>query len=400
MGATQATERIWSVGVADLNLRIFDIVMETYNGTTYNSFLVKGDKKTVLVECVKDKFCDEFISNIREVCDISEIDYIVCNHTEPDHSGCLSRVLELAPKAMVLASNTALTFLLEILNRDFPRQAVADKDEFDLGGMTLRFFSAPMLHWPDTQFAYIPEEEALFSCDVFGCHYVDERVFSDLIDESAGFDSAYKYYFDNIMGPYKCPHMGRALDKIEGLPISFIGTGHGPVLRGDVSRYIQLYRQWSQPAASHEKTVAMVYVSAYGYTGALAREIEAGLREGGIRQIAVFDLVSDDMKAAQSAVEAADGILFGSPTLVGDALPPVYEAMLGLNPVIHRGRFAGAFGSYGWSGEAVQNISSRLDQLHMTLPLPGLRVRLKPSVEDLATARQFGRDFAKAMLEA
>ncbi len=400
MGAIQAKDKIWSVGVADKNLRIFDIVMETYNGTTYNAFLVKGAEKTVLFECVKDKFCEEFLANIREVCEPSEIDYIVCNHTEPDHTGCLSRVLELAPKATVLGSNTALTFLSEILNRDFPRRAVSDKDEIDLGGLTLRFFSAPMLHWPDTQFSYIPELEALFTCDVFGCHYVDDRVFSDLIGRDAGFDAAYKYYFDNIMGPYKIPHVGRALDKMENLAVSFIGTGHGPVLRGDLAPYVQLYRHWSQPAPSHEKTVAMAYVSAYGYTGLLAREMEAGLREGGIRQISVFDLVNDDMKAAQSAIEAADGILIGSPTLVGDALPPVYEVMLPLNPVIHRGRFAGAFGSYGWSGEAVQNISSRLDQLHMTLPLPGLRVRLKPCEEDLAEARRFGRDFAKAMLEA
>ncbi len=400
MSAILAKDKIWSVGVMDKNLRVFDIIMETKDGTTYNSFLVKGENKTVLFEAVKDKFCEEFLANIREVCEPADIDYIVCNHTEPDHSGCMERLLELASRATVLGSGTAMTFLGEILNREFPHRVVTEKDEIDLGGLTLKFFSTPMLHWPDTQFSYIPELKALFSCDMFGCHYADERVFNDKMGDASIFLEAYKYYFDNIMGPYKIPHVGRALDKMEGLPIEFIGNGHGPVLRADIPAYIQMYRDWSRPAPKTEKTVAIVYVSAYGYTATLAREIEQGLRAGGVKQVRLFDLVTDDMKAAQAAVEAADGILLGSPTLVGDALPPVYEAMLGLNPVIHRSKFAGAFGSYGWSGEAVHNIASRLDQLHMNLPLPSLRVRLKPSEEDLAEAQKFGRDFAKAMLEA
>ncbi|MDL2254150.1 FprA family A-type flavoprotein [Ruminococcaceae bacterium OttesenSCG-928-I18] len=400
MGAVLAKDRIWSVGVLDKDLRVFDIIMETKNGTTYNSFLVKGDEKTVLFEAVKDKFCEEFFANIREVCDPAEIDYVVCNHTEPDHSGCLKRLLELAPKATVLGSNTAITFLGEILNEEFPHRVVTEKDEIDLGGLTLRFFSTPMLHWPDTQFSYIPELKALFSCDVFGCHYADDRIFNDLIGQAKDFIDAYKYYFDNIMGPYKNPHIGRALDKIKDLSIEFIGNGHGPVLRQDIPSYIQMYREWSKSAQNPEKTVVIVYVSAYGYTRSLANQMAEGLKEGGVKRVEMYDLVEDDMDAAKCAIEAADGILLGSPTLVGDALPPIYEAMLCLNPVIHRGKFAGAFGSYGWSGEAVQNISSRLDQLHMTLPLPGLRVRLQPKEEDLEEARKFGADFAKAMLEA
>ena len=398
MGAVPAMDRVWYVGVQDKNLRVFDIIMETQNGTSYNAFLVKGSEKTVLIETVKDKFCEEFFSNLREVCDPADIDYIVANHTEPDHSGCLGRLLELAPKATVLGTNTALTFLGEILNRPFPRQAVTEADHISLGDLTLQFYSASMLHWPDAQFTYIPELKALLSCDSFGCHYADDRIFNDLIGDADSFLEAYKYYFDNIMGPYKFPFMGRALDKIKDLDIEFIGNGHGPVLRKDIPRYIELYREWSQPVKNPEKTVVIAYVSAYGYTAQLAKQIAAGIQEGGVPNVETYDLVTDDMTAAQAALEAADGILLGSPTLVGDALPPIYEAMLCLNPVIHRGKFAGAFGSYGWSGEAVQNVSARLDQLHMKLPLPGMRVRLKPTGEDLTAAHKFGEDFAAAML--
>jgi flavorubredoxin len=146
--------------------------------------------------------------------------------------------------------------------------------------------------------------------------------------------------------------------------------------------------------------VAVAYVSAYGYTASLAAAVENGLKTGGIENVRMFDLVTDDMEEARAALQSADGILLGSPTLVGDALPPLYEVLIGLNPVIHRGKFGGAFGSYGWSGEAAKNLTARMAQLHFTLPLPEFRVRLKPSGDELEAARAFGQDFAAAMLAA
>lgn len=399
MGALKAMDNLYYVGVLDKDLKVFDIIMTTEYGTTYNSYILKGKNKTVLFETVKDKFYDEFMSNLNEVCNPADIDYIVVNHTEPDHTGSLRRVLEQAKNATVLGSQTAITFLKEIINEPFPHQAVTEKDSFDIGGMTLNFLSVPMLHWPDSMFTWVPESGMLFTCDSFGCHYADDRIFNDKMGDGADFTPAYKYYFDNIMGPYCYPHMLKALDKIKDLNIKFIGNGHGPVLRSDIPHYIEMYRKWSQPTPEHAKVVAIPYVSAYGYTASLARSIEKGLHDGGIQHVELFDLVTDSMESAKAAVEAADGILLGSPTLVGDALPPIYEVMLGLNPVIHRGKFAGAFGSYGWSGEAVHNVTSRLEDLRMNLPLPGLRIRLKPTDGDLEAARKFGEDFAAAMLE-
>ena len=243
-------------------------------------------------------------------------------------------------------------------------------------------------------YTYIPELKALFTCDSFGCHYADDRVFNDLIE--GDFTDAYHYYFTHIIGPFKRPFMVNALNRIQDLPVKFVGNGHGPVLRKDIQKYFELYRAWCQPEQREGKTVAIAYVSAYGYTRSLAKAIAAGIEEAGVA-VRLFDLVTDDKEAAKAAVLDADGFLLGSPTLVGDALPPVYEMLLGLNPIIHKGKLAGAFGSYGWSGEAVPNLTARMQQLRLTMPLEGLRVRFKPTEGDLEKAKTYGRDFAKAL---
>ena len=180
----------------------------------------------------------------------------------------------------------------------------------------------------------------------------------------------------------------------------YFDYGHGPVLRQDIQKYIGMYRAWSQPPDTSHKNVVIAYVSAYGYTRSLAEAIKEGLAAGGITDIETFDLVTDDMEAARAAIDGASAFLLGSCTMVGDALPPIYEVMIGLSPIIHRGRLAGAFGSYGWSGEAVRNISARLEQLNIKLPLPAMRVRLKPTLADLEAAKNFGREFAAEVLEA
>lgn len=390
----EAIKDIYYVGVQDPDLRVFDIIMHSDYGTSYNAYLVRGATKTVLFETVKDKFCDQMLENIRAVCDVSEIDYIVMNHTEPDHAGSLTRLLELVPCATVVGSAAAITFLREIVNKPFNSFAVSEKDELDIGGMTLKFLSVPQLHWPDSQYTYIPERRALFTCDSFGCHYSDPRIFNDLID--ADFGDAYYYYFYHIMGPFKNPHMKNALNKIASLDIEFIGNGHGPVIRRDPQKYIDMYRAWCEEPARNQKRVAITYVSAYGYTRALAEAMADGARDAGA-EVSMFDLVTDDKAAAAAAVASSNGFLLGSPTLVGDALPPVWEMLLGINPVIHKGVSAAAFGSYGWSGEAVPNLMARLKQLRLKTPEEGFRVRFKPTEQDLESAREYGKRFAEGL---
>lgn len=397
MSAIKAMDDLWWVGVEDHDLRVFDIVMHSDWGTSYNAYAVRGAEGVALFETVKEKFFDEYLQNLKEVCSLDEVKYIVVGHTEPDHSGSLEKLLDLTPNATVVGSATAITFLKEIVNKPFASRAVKEGDTIDLGGRTLTFLSVPFLHWPDSMYTYIPEMKALFTVDSFGCHYADDRVFNDLID--GDFTEAYKYYFDCIMGPFK-PFVLKALDKIKPLDIQFIGNGHGPVLRANIPHYLELYRQWATPVVvpADERRVAIAYVSAYGYTKQLAGVIAGALAEGGVKHVELYDLVECDLEAARAAVQSADGFLLGSPTLVGDALPPIYEMLVGLNPIIHKGKPAGAFGSYGWSGEAVPKLTAQMQAIGLKLPVEGLKVRFKPSEAQLAEARQFGLDFAAAVL--
>ncbi len=397
MSAIKAMDDLWWVGVEDHDLRVFDIVMHSDWGTSYNAYAVRGAEGVALFETVKEKFFDEYLQNLKEVCSLDEVKYIVVGHTEPDHSGSLEKLLDLTPNATVVGSATAITFLKEIVNKPFASRAVKEGDTIDLGGRTLTFLSVPFLHWPDSMYTYIPEMKALFTVDSFGCHYADDRVFNDLID--GDFTDAYKYYFDCIMGPFK-PFVLKALDKIKPLDIQFIGNGHGPVLRANIPHYLELYRQWATPVVvpADERRVAIAYVSAYGYTKQLAGVIADALAEGGVKHVELYDLVECDLETARAAVQTADGFLLGSPTLVGDALPPIYEMLVGLNPIIHKGKPAGAFGSYGWSGEAVPKLTAQMQAIGLKLPVEGLKVRFKPSEAQLAEARQFGLDFAAAVL--
>ena len=397
MRAIKAMDDLWWVGVEDHDLRVFDIVMHSDWGTSYNAYAVRGSEGVALFETVKEKFFDEYLANLKEVCSLDEVRYIVVGHTEPDHSGSLEKLLDLTPNATVVGSATAITFLKEIVNKPFASRAVKDGETIDLGGRTLSFLSVPFLHWPDSMYTYIPEMKALFTVDSFGCHYADDRVFNDLID--GDFTEAYKYYFDCIMGPFK-PFVLKALDKIKGLDIQFIGNGHGPVLRTDIPKYLEMYRAWATPVVvpADERRVAIAYVSAYGYTRQLAGVIADALAEGGVKHVELYDLVECDLETARAAVQSADGFLLGSPTLVGDALPPIYEMLVGLNPIIHKGKPAGAFGSFGWSGEAVPKLTAQMQAIGLKLPVEGLKVRFKPSEAQLAEARQFGLDFAAAVL--
>ena len=240
-------------------------------------------------------------------------------------------------------------------------------------------------------YTYLQEEKTLFTCDSFGCHYADDKVFNDLIE--GDFSDAYKYYFDCIMGPFK-EHVLKVLDKVEKLDVKIVCPGHGPVLRKDLQKYFDLYRQWSTVTKGNYAVVA--YASAYGYTKILAEAVAKGIEESGT-PVKLFNLEEATTAQVLGEVALAKGIVLGSPTIVNDMVPPVAAVLAGLNPTINKGLTAGAFGSYGWSGEAANNIQARFEQLKFKTPLPPLRVMFKPSEEQYNQAVQFGKDFATSL---
>ena len=386
------------IGALDPDLRVFDIVMRTEFGTTYNSYLLRGTEKTVIFEAVKERFFDEYMEKIHEIIPLEKVDYLVVNHTEPDHTGSIERMLEIYPDLKVVGTKAATGYLKEITNKEFSSIAVKPGDSLDIGGKTLEFIIAPNLHWPDTMFTYVPEIKALFSCDFFGSHYSDENVTSDAVANHADYLGAAKYYFDGIMGPFR-DDVVKALVKLEGLPIDVIAPGHGPVLT-ETKEIIDLYSEWSKPRQRFEKkTVIIPYVSAYGYTKTLAEEIAAGIAEAGDIDVRLHDMVYADRAQIMSEIESADGFLLGTPTMVGEALPPILAIAAEINGRIHRGKFCSAFGSYGWSGEGVPHIIERLRQTRLKVCGDGLRARFKPDGNSLAEAKEFGRNFGNSIME-
>lgn len=394
--AKLVTKDIYWIGALDYNIRVFDVVMYTKYGTTYNSYVVKGTEKTVLFETVKDKFFNQYLKRLNEITSPTSIDYIIVNHTEPDHAGSIAKFIELNPEVTIIGTGTAVKFLNEIVNKPFNSIIAKDGLTVDLGDKTIRFIMAPFLHWPDTMYSYIEESKTLITCDSFGCHYCSDKIFNDEIDED--FYDAYKYYFDVIMGPFK-PHVLTALDKIKDLTIDIICPGHGPVLRTDLERYINYYKEWATPKKSDKDYVVIPYVSAYGFTAKIANKIAEGIKSIGNIEVYTYDLVDENNDDVFDKITLAKGVLFGSPTIVSDALPPIWNLLIKLNPVINKGLYAGAFGSYGWSGEAVPNIMGRLKQLKFKLPLDGLRIKFKPSDEELTEAYNYGKAFGEAILK-
>lgn len=397
MNAVEVKKDIYWVGALDPGLRIFDIVMYTPYGTTYNSYVVKGSEKTAIFETVKERCFDEFLDRLNSTnINLKDVDYIVLDHTEPDHAGSVAKLLEMAPKAKLVGSQSALRFMKAIANKEFDSIAVKDGDTLSLGNKTLKFISAPFLHWPDSIYTYIEEDNLLITCDSFGCHYSNEHIFNDLNPSQEKYMEALKYYFNGIMGPFK-PYVLKAIDKIKDLNINMICPGHGPILRDNPSRIVKLYKEWSTPVekSSHEKYVVIPYVSAYGYTESLAKKIAEGINSSGDFKVDMYDVIHHDINEIISNIEKADGAVFGSPTINSDALKPILDILISLNPIVHGKKAAAAFGSYGWSGEAVEIIESRLKELKMDLMSPGLRINFKPSEEELLSAYRFGESFAE-----
>ena len=389
---TQLTKNVFSVGVSDPNLRVFDVVMETKSGTTYNAYLVKGSEKTAVVEMVKERFHDEHIENLKELVDVETIDYIVISHCEPDHSGSLGAFLELCPNAQIVGSQATGNLLPNIVNKDIEVKVVKDNDTLSLGDVELEFYMAPFLHWPDTMLTYVKQDKVLFTSDVFGCHYYNADT---IFDDGEGLYEAQEFYYKVIMSPYKTfvPPM---LKKIEGLEIDMLCPAHGPILKKP-EVIINHYKDWVKDinVKNNPKKAVIVYVSAYGYTRSLAETFKEELLAAGF-DVEAYDAQYVDAEEILKAIDSADALLFGSPTFTRDALPPILDILSRISAVAYRNKPACAFGSYGWSGEGTIHITQRLKQLGFKITDP-YRVRLKPSQEQIDEARQYIRGFIETI---
>jgi flavorubredoxin len=393
----QVSEDVHWIGVLDHDIITFDIVMETKYGTTYNAYYINADKKAV-IETVKEKYWPDFKAKLLALGDPSEIEYIVCNHTEPDHSGSLKHLLDMAPDATVVGSGQALTYLGEMMDRPFKSLKVRDGDILDLGNKKIRVIGAPNLHWPDSIYTYLEEDGLLFTCDSFGAHFADERIFDDQVGD---YSEAFDYYFDVILKPFS-KFMVKAIEKIKPLPLDMICPGHGPILRSACKEKIERSLKLSNAYLDEihkQNRILVAYVSAYGYTEEMARHVAEGLKKSKNTRVELVDIEDILLGDLEEHVVKSDAILVGSPTINQNTLLPVYKLFSVINPIRDKGKPAAAFGSFGWSGEAVKLIEDHLRNLKLQVAGEGKTARFFPSSKEAEKLVRFGEEFARSLVQ-
>lgn len=397
--AIEIADNVHWIGALDPDLRSFDLILKTANGTTYNAYLVRGAGGAAVIDTVKEEFADDFFTRLEAVARYDEITAVVLNHLEPDHTGALPELMRRAPQAHIYVSMRGLKLLQAVLKDDLERYAYTltnTGDSCALGDRRLSFVNTPYLHWPDTQCTFLEDARLLFSGDVFGCHFCDVRLYNDLVGD---FRFSFEYYFKHIMRPFK-RWVLEAVDKIEPLEPVLIAPAHGPILRDNPMDYVRSYRTLSNSylpneVEGKEKSLLIFYMSAYGATADMARSVYEGASTVSGVRVSLYDLQGGEIEPFVDLIESADGMVFGSPTINGDAVKPVWDVLASLISIETRSKLGGAFGSYGWSGEAVPMIEDRLRGLKMRVPEKGLRIKFNPTEDELAACHAYGRALAE-----
>ncbi len=389
MAAIELKPSVFLVGVRDWERKIFDSLIPLPKGTTYNSYLVKGDSKTALVDTVNPGFEGELLANIEKV-HAGGLDYLVMNHAEPDHAGAIPHVMEKYKSAALLTTKKGADMAKAFYNVPEEKvEVVKDGDQVELGAKTLKFIDAPFLHWPETMFTYLQEDKVLFPCDFFGFHsanalYDDEA--EDLIPMAQA-------YYGEIMMPFA--KMGRkALDKIKDLEIDMIAPSHGPVHRNP-DTIMDAYKRWTA-GETREKVVA-VYVSMWNSTRKMVRAMVDALLAEGI-EVRAHDLESADLGNLAKDLVDSRGIVFAAPTVIGGMHPvAVYPAVLvkALKPPLKYGVF---LSSYGWAGGAKKQALELLGPTGIEL-LGAHEIKGPPSRQDVKDIQDTGKKLAAKIRE-
>ncbi len=390
------TDDVKWIGALDPDLVTFDVVMETKYGTTYNSYFVDDAQKTI-IETTKEKFWDIYEAKIRRLTDPAEIKYIILNHTEPDHSGNLKNLLRIAPEATVIGSGNAIRYLNDLLGEPFRHRIVKNGDTLNTGRKTFKFISAPNLHWPDSIYTWLEPDHVLFTCDSFGAHFCDERMFDDLV---GNWDDAFKYYFDVILKPYS-KFLLKAIDKIRSLPIRMIATGHGPILRSHWKKYVDLSEEYAKEyiGLPQKNRIFIPYVSAYQNTGLMAEKIAEGIRAAGDIEVEACDIEMMPLDDIGERIARSNGLLIGSPTINQTILLQIFQVFALINPIRDRGKLAAAFGSYGWSGEAEKIITANIEILKLKYIGESFFTKFTPHGNELEKAFDYGKRFGDQFIK-
>lgn len=392
MSPIEIAKDIYWLGIIDWNIRDFH-GYSTYQGTTYNSFLIM-DEKITLIDTVKKDFADELITSISQLVDPRKIDYVISNHTEMDHSGGMTRIMHrIGEDKPLYCSKMGHKNLSKHFPNKWNYQPVEDGGELSLGKRTLTFMETRMLHWPDSMFTYLKEDKILFSSDAFGQHYAGLERFDHQIGEAI-MAHALKY-FANILLPY-APLILKLVDKVTEmeLPLDMICPDHGIIWRKDPAKIINSYVKWSLQKPKRKALV--IYDTMWHSTEMMAEAIVEALGQEGV-DARPMHLRSWHRSDIITEVVDTGAIIVGSPTFNNGLFPTVSDFltyMKGLRPI---NKVAAAFGSYGWSGEAVKLINRELEEMKFTLIDPGLKLQYVPDDQGIKSCHELGKRVAEAL---
>jgi flavorubredoxin len=394
MRPVEITKGIYDVGVIDWNIRDFH-GYSTYRGTSYNAFLIV-DEKIALIDTVKKNFADQLIDNISKIIDPKKIDYVISNHTEMDHSGALPRVMHRVGEDKPLyCSKMGANNLARHFPQRWDYHAVGTGKELSLGNRTLTFLETRMLHWPDSMFTYLKEDKILFSSDGFGQHYAGHERFDDQIGEDIMLHA--KKYYANILLLYS-PLILKLLDTVAqlGLEIDMICPDHGIIWRKDPGKIVNAYAKWAKQ--EQEKKAVVVYDTMWHSTQAMADEIAAGIANEGV-SVRPIHIRSSHRSEIMTEVLDAAAVVVGSPTLNNQLFPTVSDFLVYMKGLKPLNKIAAAFGSYGWSGEAVKLINKELEAMNFDVIDPGIRIQYVPEKKGLEACFELGKKVGQAINE-
>lgn len=392
--AVKISDRVYWVGAIDWTVRDFH-GYSTEFGTTYNAYLILGDKVT-LIDTVKAPFKDELLSRISSVIEPEKIDYIISNHAEMDHSGALPDIILAVRPEKVFASVMGVKTLQDHFHFGLELIPLQDGDTLSLGALNLRFFETRMVHWPDSMMSYLVEERTLFSQDGFGMHWATSARFADELAENTLRYQAAKYYA-NILLPYSAL-VGKLIERLKklALPIDIIAPDHGPIWRKNPTAVISWYQEWAQQKP--KKKAVVVYDTMWGSTDILARTIGDAIAEHGV-EVKVMRLRVNNRSDVVTEILDAAAVIVGSPTLNNGIFPTVADLLSYLQGLKPKDKLGAVFGSYGWSGEAISILAEELKGIGIELVADPLKVKFVPDEEALRQCREMGSLIARRIEE-
>ncbi|MFM6325118.1 MAG: diflavin flavoprotein [Microcystis panniformis] len=373
----------------------FDIEFGLQNGTTYNSYLIRGEK-IALVDTSHEKFRQLYFDSLNGLINPQEIDYLIISHTEPDHSGLVKDLLQLAPNITVVGSKVAIQFLENLVHHPFQRQLVKNGDQLDLGnGHILEFVNAPNLHWPDTIFTYDHGSGILFTCDAFGMHYCSD----DLYDEQlSAIEPDYRFYYECLMGP-NARSVLAAMKRMEPLGnINLVANGHGPLLKHNVTELLTRYRDWSQAQTKAEKTVAVFYISDYGYSDRLCQSIAKGITKTGLA-VETLDLKSADPQEVKELASSAVGIVIGTPPVSGINAQEITGNLGTILASVNPKQYLGMFESQGGDDEPILPLFNKFLEVGLTKAFDPIRSAETPNESLYQRCEEAGTDMGQLLTQ-